>query len=146
MTASWNPCRKSHNRPGLRILWLYRLSTQQRAQHSNQFWATALNNRYCHGGGETLLPDFMKIVLSNGFEAELLNEFSPAGSQVTLIPPLTAAEANPLSVDPIDVYEPEANPEAVTPLRYPQSAAPRTTSHAPCSSSMTTWTATAGNG
>ena len=56
----------------------------------------------------------MKIVLSNGFEAELLNEFSPAGSQVTLIPPLTAAEANPLSVDPIDVYEPEANPEAVT--------------------------------
>ena len=46
------------------------------------------------GGGETLLPDFMKIVLSNGFEAELLNEFSPAGSQVTLIPPLTAAEAN----------------------------------------------------
>ena len=96
------------------LMALPRQSTQQRAQHPNQFWATALNNRYCHGGGETLLPDFMKIVLSNGFEAELLNEFSPAGSQVTLIPPLTAAEANPLSVDPIDVYEPEPNTEAVT--------------------------------
>ena len=87
---------------------------QQRAQYSNQFWTDTSNSRYCRVDADAPLPDFMKIVLSNGFETELLNEFSPAGSQITLTPPLTAAEANPLSVDPIDVYETEPNPEAVT--------------------------------
>jgi hypothetical protein len=92
---------------------------QQRAQHSNQFSAATLNSHYCRGDADALLPDFMKIVLTNGFETELLNEFSPAGSQITLTPPLTAAEANPLSVDPIDVYEPEPNPEAVAAVTIP---------------------------
>lgn len=86
---------------------------QQRAQNSNQFWTATLNRRYCRVDADAQLPDFMKIVLSNGFETELLNEFSPAGSQITLIPPLTAAETNPLSVDPIDVYEPEPDTETV---------------------------------
>lgn len=85
--------------------------SQQRAQYSDLFSSSAVNSRYCHVDPDAFLPDFMNIVLSNGFETELLNEFSPMGSQITLSPPLSSAEANPLSVDPIDVYEAEPDTE-----------------------------------
>lgn len=99
------------------LVWsedLMALPTQlklQRTKDSEQIWIANINNRYCFTESGAALPNFMNIVLANGFETELLNEFTPAGSQVTLIPRLNAAEANPLSVDPIDVYEPEPEGE-----------------------------------
>ena len=81
-----------------------RLGPRQ-AKISDQFWAKNLNGRYCFAESGVAMPDFMRVILSNGFETELLNEFTRAGSQVMLTPPLSAAEANPLSVDYVDTYE-----------------------------------------
>ena len=68
---------------------------QQRLLEQHSPWTKEINGQHCLQHAKAELPEFMRIVLSEGFEPELLNDFSAAGSQVTLDPVLTTDEQNP---------------------------------------------------
>ena len=64
-------------------------------------WSPELNGKHCFRDALAPLPDFMKIVLSQGYESELLNDFSKVSSQVTLTPALSDNEKDPFFVEPV---------------------------------------------
>ena len=99
---------------------LMAMSTQrsmQRMQSQKQIWSNEINGQHCLRQAAAATPDFMRPVLAQGFESELLNEFSKTGSQVTLTPPLTDAEKNPhifaalqlMNENPADAIEPPSS-------------------------------------
>ena len=83
---------------------LMQLTTQratQRLRTASTPWSRELNGKHCFRDALAPLPDFMKIVLSQGYEAELLNDFNEVSSQVTLTPALSDNEKNPFFVAPV---------------------------------------------
>ncbi|MEC8046174.1 MAG: hypothetical protein VX149_01585, partial [Pseudomonadota bacterium] len=59
---------------------------QQRSIDDDLLWTNEINGQLCFEHADANVPEFMRIVLSEGFESELLNDFSASGSQVTLDP------------------------------------------------------------
>ena len=59
---------------------------QQRSIDDDLLWTKEINGQHCFEHANANVPEFMRIVLSEGFEPELLNDFSASGSQVTLDP------------------------------------------------------------
>ena len=59
---------------------------QQRLLEQHSPWTKEINGQHCLQHAKAELPEFMRIVLSEGFEPELLNDFSAAGKLATLDP------------------------------------------------------------
>lgn len=78
---------------------------QQRSIDDDLLWTNEINGQRCFEHADADVPEFMRIVLSEGFESELLNDFSASGSQVTLDPALTADEQNPFSTANAPMFE-----------------------------------------
>ena len=78
---------------------------QQRSIDDDLLWTNEINGQHCFQHADANVPEFMRIVLSEGFESELLNDFSASGSQVTLDPALTADEQNPFSAANAPMFE-----------------------------------------
>ena len=78
---------------------------QQRLIDDDLLWINEINGQRCFEHADANVPEFMRIVLSEGFESELLNDFSASGSQVTLDPVLTEDEQNPFSAANAPMFE-----------------------------------------